>query len=102
VYKAVDLLHDTIDNSDWCSHCKAAKQLPTPDATSSDQDSLSYIMGKRKRDIADDGGCTRSKKTKPSKICVAMKRIYVTSSPIRILNELDILNTLRCDGSYCS
>lgn len=29
------------------------------------------------------------------KVYVALKRIYVTSSPIRIFNELDILNMLR-------
>lgn len=29
------------------------------------------------------------------KVFVALKRIYVTSSPIRIQNELEILNDLR-------
>lgn len=32
---------------------------------------------------------------KKGKVYVAIKRIYVTSSPIRIHNELDILNDLR-------
>lgn len=33
---------------------------------------------------------------KPGKVYVALKRIYVTSSPVRIHNELEILLALRC------
>lgn len=32
---------------------------------------------------------------RPGKVYVALKRIYVTSSPVRIFNELDILSDLR-------
>lgn len=38
---------------------------------------------------------TRRALEKPGTVYVALKRIYVTSSPVRIFNELDILNDLR-------
>lgn len=55
VYKAIDLHHNSYDNSDW------------------DRDDIHH----RK------------------KVYVALKRIYVTSSPQRILNELELMEDLR-------
>lgn len=47
------------------------------------------------------GKVTPSLQSRPSRkgpVYVALKRIYVTSSPQRILNELDLLADLRCAG----
>ncbi|KPV76815.1 uncharacterized protein RHOBADRAFT_34257 [Rhodotorula graminis WP1] len=55
VYKAVDLHHESFDNSSWQPQAQARR----------------------------------------GKVYVAVKRIYVTSSPSRILNELEILHDLR-------
>ncbi|ODQ68209.1 kinase-like protein [Nadsonia fulvescens var. elongata DSM 6958] len=45
-----------------------------------------------------DSSSSYLKKRKPRKKLVALKRIYVTSSPMRILNELELLHCLRgCD-----
>ncbi|RDI81771.1 hypothetical protein Vi05172_g8260 [Venturia inaequalis] len=43
----------------------------------------------------------RKQSTKPRPRYVAIKKIYVTSSPIRILNELDLLHDLRNCDSVC-
>jgi len=56
VYKAVDLHHESFDNSSWQPQAQARR----------------------------------------GKVYVAVKRIYVTSSPSRIHNELEILHDLRC------
>lgn len=34
--------------------------------------------------------------SRKGKVYVAVKRIYVTSSPIRIQNELELMHDLRC------
>lgn len=70
VYKAIDLSHDEYDNSAWYPSGSSSSTFGGVQATSS-------------RDQT--GG----------KVFVALKRIYVTSSPQRIHNELDILNDLR-------
>lgn len=75
--------HAAYDNSQWTKPDN--EQLPTPAPTSST-----------------DGSEGRRKK-KQKKVYVALKRIYVTSSPQRIQNELDILAKLRCVvRSLCS
>ena len=75
VYKAEDLLHEHYQN-DW--------------------------------DLDDNDNATNSlssehhKSRKPAKAkYVAIKKIYVTSSPLRILNELDLLNDLRNAPNVC-
>lgn len=46
--------------------------------------------------IYDNNGWQGTSRTQGSgKVYVALKRIYVTSSPIRILNELQILRDLK-------
>lgn len=46
-------------------------------------------------ETADDGSASESQDAPEKKPYVAIKRIYVTSSPWRILNELKILNMLK-------
>ncbi|PWN24416.1 kinase-like protein [Jaminaea rosea] len=65
VYKALDVHHDWYDNSQWTHH------TPRPPR------------------IAPNGDLVNTK------VYVALKRIYVTSSPERILNELEIIEELR-------
>jgi cell division control protein 7 len=72
VYKAIDLKNSSFDNSLWLTD-----PSPSPDATSA------TITNNDKK-----------KKKKP-KVYVALKRIYVTSSPTRIENEISILEDLR-------
>lgn len=67
VYKAIDLKHTQYDNSLWVP---SARLSPPP---------ARYTSYKP-----------------PKKIYVALKRIYVTSSPARIENEISILEDLRC------
>lgn len=47
--------------------------------------------------IHDNAGWQEGTRTHapPGKVYVALKRIYVTSSPIRIQNELEILHDLK-------
>ncbi|KAF2142486.1 uncharacterized protein K452DRAFT_332213 [Aplosporella prunicola CBS 121167] len=71
VYKAEDLLYDQYDNS-W-------------DLDGQDH---SYSWNSH-----------RSRKRTPR--YVAIKKIYVTSSPLRILNELELLHDLRDSDSVC-
>lgn len=65
VYKAVDVNHDWYDNYAW-----------------SNQPSVPPLL-------------SRDNTLTSSKVYVALKRIYVTSSPDRILNELEIMAELR-------
>ncbi|RUS29788.1 hypothetical protein BC938DRAFT_480242 [Jimgerdemannia flammicorona] len=85
VYRAIDLQHDQYDNSHWVSDsldagsdAEAAGEDPDPDK--GDQRRLG-----RKRKWRDDA---------PAAGFVAIKRIYVTSSPVRIENEISILHDL--------
>ncbi|KAF9568375.1 hypothetical protein EC968_002943 [Mortierella alpina] len=73
VYKAVDLEHDLYDNSDW------DYDMDTP-AESSTASSMELTLAKPANA---EGGKV-----------VAIKRIYVTSSPVRIQNEIAILHDL--------
>ncbi|KAG7447698.1 kinase-like protein [Guyanagaster necrorhizus] len=67
VYKAVDLFYDKWDNRPW--------QCPHPPGSSAHPQSVAREPG--------------------SKIFVAIKRIYVTSSPERIKNEISVLEDCR-------
>lgn len=76
VYKAEDLLYDHYDNT-W-----------DPDANKENLNSVS--LGAKQ---------TSSRSTKAK--FVAIKKIYVTSSPLRILNELELLHDLRDSPNVC-
>ncbi len=56
-------------------------------------------MKKRRTGALDDINNYEHQRRKPK--FVAIKKIYVTSSPMRILNELDLLNDLRGCNSVC-
>ncbi|KAF9288891.1 hypothetical protein BGZ68_010424 [Mortierella alpina] len=73
VYKAIDLEHDLYDNSDWDYDMDAPAESTN----------------------AGEMGLTLAKPTNAEggKV-VAIKRIYVTSSPVRIQNEIAILHDL--------
>ncbi|ODH27735.1 CDC7 protein kinase [Paracoccidioides brasiliensis] len=83
VYKAEDLLYDQYEN-DWDWERKLDEQDHDRDMDPSDKPrSKSNRRGKRRRHY------------------VALKKIYVTSSPSRIQNELELLNNLYGSRSVC-
>lgn len=86
MYKAEDLLYDHYRN-DWDmfqdNHNDA---WPSPPS-------------KRRRLENENGRPLPSKPRKPR--LVALKKIYVTSSPLRIQNELELLHDLRGCRSVC-
>jgi cell division control protein 7 len=83
VYKAEDLLYDDFDNQWDTEQRDASKWVPPP--------------LKRRR----VGGGLLSQKQDQRPKYVAIKKIYVTSSPIRIQNELELLHDLRGCDSVC-
>jgi cell division control protein 7 len=87
VYKAEDLLYDRYDNS-WDLDRDADKWTPPPlkSFTSQSSATLDYQAQSQTR-------------RKPK--YVAIKKIYVTSSPSRILNEVELLHDLRGCQSVC-
>ncbi|KAE8448238.1 hypothetical protein EG329_009668 [Mollisiaceae sp. DMI_Dod_QoI] len=87
VYKAEDLLYDAYEN-DWDIEEKENKWTSPP-------------LKKRRTGmeaLADMDDYAQQRR-RPK--YVAIKKIYVTSSPSRILNELDLLNDLRGFDSVC-
>ncbi|EPE04377.1 cell division control protein [Ophiostoma piceae UAMH 11346] len=79
VYKAEDLQYERFDNAwDWD---KDAEKWASPPLKKIKQD-------------------TQTQKRRRAKY-VAIKKIYVTSSPLRILNELELLHDLRSSPSVC-
>ncbi len=72
VYKAMDLKHYEYNNADWCQEHLSLKER--------------LGISQKEKNL---------KKEKENCGCVALKRIYVTSSPERIMNELSILHLLR-------
>ncbi|RUS19993.1 kinase-like domain-containing protein, partial [Endogone sp. FLAS-F59071] len=86
VYKAVDLQHDQYDNSQWVSDSEDENEgvLGLDD----DNTRRGQLLGSKRKRPADSRGKY-----------VAIKRIYVTSSPMRIENEISILHDL--SGSDC-
>lgn len=80
VYKAEDLRYDSYDNS-WDLDRDTEKWTPPP-LKSSGLD-----------------GASQPRRRRPK--YVAVKKIYVTSSPSRIFNELDLLHDLRGCESVC-
>ncbi|CAI7600707.1 unnamed protein product [Penicillium pancosmium] len=84
VYKAEDVLYDHYQN-EWDVFARAQQQeaRPSPPAK------------KRRMDGPSAGGRPKVPRY------VALKKIYVTSSPIRIQNELELLHDLRGCKSVC-
>jgi cell division control protein 7 len=80
-----------------------AEQLPQPGDLDEDDEEHSdnqsaYMASKRRKTGATTGVSTRSR---PRPQVVALKKIYVTSSPHRILNELELLHELRDSPYIC-
>ena len=89
MYKAEDLLYDHYAN-DW-------------DLEQSNDD-WRYSSPPKRRRLGDSQSArpeARRSKTKHNIHYVALKKIYVTSSPMRIQNELELLNDLRGCVSVC-
>lgn len=82
VYKAEDLLYDHYHN-DWDIFEQAQQQ-----------ETWASPPSKRRRVGGEQAGHKRAR-------YVALKKIYVTSSPIRIQNELELLHDLRGCRSVC-
>ncbi|KAH8819714.1 kinase-like domain-containing protein [Xylogone sp. PMI_703] len=85
VYKAEDLEYEKYDNY-WDLEEKDSKWTPPP-------------LKKHHAGTYRSGDGFSQTKRKPR--YVAIKKIYVTSSPARILNELDLLYDLRGCNSVC-
>jgi hypothetical protein len=86
VYKAEDLLYDKFDNQWDTEQRDASKWVPPP----------------LKRRRVGDGSLSSTAQRQDQRVkYVAIKKIYVTSSPIRIQNELELLHDLRGCDSVC-
>ncbi|KAI9787585.1 MAG: hypothetical protein M1839_000116 [Geoglossum umbratile] len=86
VYKAEDLLYDKFNNQ-WDTEQKdASKWVPPP---------------LKRRRVGDDSLSSTAQRQDQRVKYVAIKKIYVTSSPIRIQNELELLHDLRGCDSVC-
>ena len=84
VYKAEDLFYDAYHN-DWDLEQREASKWSSPPL--------------KKRRTGDASECKQGNRRTPQ--FVAIKKIYVTSSPIRIQNELELLHDLRGCDSVC-
>ncbi|KAK1752848.1 kinase-like protein [Echria macrotheca] len=91
VYKAEDLRYDHYDNS-WDIEKDSEKWSPPPLKSYPSTNTSSMTMGGSLPDFDQ-----RRRKRK----YVAIKKITVTSSPTRILNELELLHDLRNCPSVC-
>jgi cell division control protein 7 len=101
VYKALDKYHHYFNNTQWCKD-EAEQSDAAADDEGSDCDAASptpvSFLGKRKQRGSQLWKKKRRLKTahdRGPKVYVALKRIYVTSSPERIMNELEIMEALR-------
>ncbi|KAL1962795.1 hypothetical protein VTN77DRAFT_9164 [Rasamsonia byssochlamydoides] len=88
VYKAEDLLYDHYQN-DWDLD------------NDPDNDQWGAPPSKKRRLGDNPGGELSSRNRKKKPRYVALKKIYVTSSPLRIQNELELLHDLRGCKSVC-
>lgn len=88
VYKAEDLQYDFFQN-DWDKKTQGASEW-----SSSPAKSLKRLSQPLNADV-DGQPCSRRHHF------VAIKKIYVTSSPLRIANELELLHDLRGCSSIC-
>ncbi|KAJ2599394.1 Cell division control protein 7 [Coemansia sp. RSA 1721] len=84
VYKAIDLQHDRYDNNSWTMIFSSNKYNAENEQASEGECAL-QIRSRRK---------AAQSQQRRARI-VAIKKIYVTSSPVRIANEISILNDLR-------
>ena len=82
VYKAVDLNHDKYDNNVWQLPTKSPHNI-APYYVRPDGSGKVYI------------GVDPTKRRDTGKVYVAVKRIYVTSGPERVRNELSIMEDCR-------
>lgn len=84
VYKAVDVRHEYYDNSSWdlSAICNDYERI--------NLDQSSSLMS-QDEEVSDH----ESESQEPIKHFVALKRIYVTSSPERITSEIEILHQLK-------
>ncbi|KAJ1960676.1 Cell division control protein 7 [Dipsacomyces acuminosporus] len=94
VYKAIDLQHDSYDNSSW-SMIFTEDAEPEGEANAENSQNSNYSSP----DLASFSrlhktGRRRKSAARRARI-VAIKKIYVTSSPTRIANEISILNDLK-------
>ncbi|KAI9289132.1 kinase-like domain-containing protein [Umbelopsis sp. AD052] len=89
VYKAVDVRHEYYDNSNWdlSAICNGYERINLDQSSSMSQDEEALDHHHE------------SESQEPQKHYVALKRIYVTSSPERITSEIEILHQL--SGSEC-
>ncbi|XDG04767.1 hypothetical protein ABKA04_004382 [Annulohypoxylon sp. FPYF3050] len=83
VYKAEDIQYHQYENS-WDLDAAENQWQPPP-----------------LRGAARSRSNSRSSRTRQKPKFVAIKKIYVTSSPARILNELELLHDLRDSNSVC-
>lgn len=86
VYKAEDLHYEYYEN-DWDAEQKGAPKWSSPPL-------------KRRKDTS-SLSANHDQRQRPKRRFVAIKKIYVTSSPIRIQNELELLHDLRGCRSVC-
>ncbi|KAG2174770.1 hypothetical protein INT43_005832, partial [Umbelopsis isabellina] len=93
VYKAIDVRHDYYDNSSWdlSSICKDYERINLEES-----DSVITLENANENDQATN---RKNYSDEPPTQFVALKRIYVTSSPQRITSEIEILHQL--NGSEC-
>lgn len=89
MYKAVDVRHDYYDNSSWdlSSICKDYERINLEEFNS-----VITSEGAIDEDQATD---QKDSGNEPPTQFVALKRIYVTSSPQRITSEIEILHQLK-------
>ncbi|KAJ3496770.1 hypothetical protein NMY22_g19767 [Coprinellus aureogranulatus] len=85
VYKAIDLLYHEYDNTPWLGH--------HPPESSAHYQSLPYTKKTKEHEEGLEG--RKGKGAGGGKVFVAIKRIYVTSGPERIKNELQIMADCR-------
>ncbi|KAJ2778781.1 Cell division control protein 7 [Coemansia javaensis] len=84
VYKAIDLRHERYDNSEWTMIFDSSPPRPEHDGSGSGSGSNDGDTPRRRH-----GTASRRARV------VAIKKIYGTSSPVRIANEISILSDLR-------
>ena len=86
VYKAEDLHYEYYQN-DWDAEQRSALKWTSPP-----------FKRRKNKSISSDN---HDQSHQPKRRFVAIKKIYVTSSPIRIQNELELLHDLRGCRSVC-
>ncbi|KAJ2723178.1 Cell division control protein 7 [Coemansia sp. Benny D115] len=88
VYKAIDLQHDQYDNSSWTMIFNSDPDITEPCESTFGKGTSTFdqIINSRRQGVQSQNKRAR---------IVAIKKIYVTSSPTRIANEISILNDLR-------